>query len=110
VKELAKSSISTSVNFDPQLAGDRMSIEQRSASFEGLTLATTRREMLEAIIDALATTSAERLPVLLANQKALKQVVVTGRGFDHVLRRDWPGRWRFAPEDEATLRGLGNLL
>ena len=88
-----------------------MSIEQRTAGFTGLTLATTRREMLKAIIDALADVSAQRLPLLLSNRiKPLRRVVITGRGFDHVLRRDWPGRWRFDPEEEATLRGLGKLL
>jgi len=111
VKELARSKHSASVRFGPYLAGDRMSIEQRTAGFTGLTLATTRREMLKAIIDALASASAERLPLLLSNRaKPLRRVVVTGRGFDHVLRRDWQGRWRFAREEEATLRGLGLLL
>jgi hypothetical protein len=67
--------------------------------------------MLKAIIDALAGASAERLPLLLSDRvKPLKRVVVTGRGFDHVLRRDWRGKWRFAREEEATLRGLGNLM
>jgi xylulokinase len=111
VKELARSKSSSSLRFDPFLAGDRMSIEQRKAGFTGLTLATTRREMLKAIIDALAGASAERLPLLLSDRvKPLKRVVVTGRGFDHVLRRDWRGKWRFAREEEATLRGLGNLM
>jgi hypothetical protein len=26
-----------------------------------------------------------------------------------VLHRDWPGKWTFHSEDEATLRGLGRM-
>ena len=42
-----------------------MSVEQKQAAFAGLTLATTREEMLFAVIDTLAKSSAARLQLLL---------------------------------------------
>jgi xylulokinase len=109
--EVARLRVPPSVQFDPYLAGDRMSIEQRRGAFQNLTLATTRRDMLHAIIDSLAVASAARLPLLLSNGiKASRRVAVTGRGFDQILRRDWPGRWQFVTQTEASLRGLGKLI
>src|SRR5688572_8260120 len=101
------------VTFDPYLAGERTSIEQKRGAFSGLTLATTREDLLEAIIDALARVSAERLPLLQTRgTRMLRNVYVSGGVHDaleRVLHRDWPGRWTFKSIDEATLRGLGRL-
>ena len=46
------------IRFEPYLAGDRMSIDQKQASFTGLTLATTREDMLGAVLESLAQASA----------------------------------------------------
>jgi xylulokinase len=111
LNELSRKREGTAITFDPHLAGDRMSIEQPTGSFTGLTLSTTREQMLRAIIDSLAKASAARLPLLLRSGiKPRRDVVTTGRGFDPIMRRDWLGRWRFVHENEATLRGLGKLL
>jgi len=102
------------VTFEPYLAGERASIEQRRASFTGLTLATTREQMLEAVIESLVKASADRLGLLAVNDvKILRRVVVSGGSqdrLDEIFHRDWPGRWTFKAEDEATLRGLGALV
>ena len=102
------------VRFDPYLAGERTSIEQRRGAFTGLTLATTRQEMLRAVIEALVTASAQRLSLLdTGGVKILRKVVVSGGQqdrLDELFHRDWPGRWTFHAEDEATLRGLGRLV
>jgi xylulokinase len=101
------------VSFEPYLAGDRASIDQRRAAFTGLTLATTREQMLEAVIESLVRASADRLALLELNGvKILRQVVVSGGSqdrLDEIFHRDWPGRWTFKAEDEATLRGLALL-
>lgn len=100
------------VRFDPYLAGDRMSIEQKQAAFTGLTLATTREQMLAAVLDALAQASAARLDLLKETGAPIsRRVVVTGGAgrMNAVLHRDWPGTWTFHPENEATLRGLAKL-
>jgi xylulokinase len=102
------------VTFDPYLAGERTSVEQRRGAFTGLTLATTREQMLAAMIDALAKASAERL-TLLEQQNEMKtnrRVVVSGGKedrLDKLFHRDWPKSYTFKAEVEATLRGLGRL-
>jgi xylulokinase len=101
--------------FEPYLAGDRMEIEQRAGAFSGLTLATDRRDMLRAVIEALARTSAQRVELLReVNEVPIgRRVVLTGgasESLHRVLQRDWPGRWSFQVEDDATLRGLWRLV
>lgn len=101
------------VVFDPYMAGERTSIEQRQGAFTGLTLATTREQMLAAIIEALAKASAERLPLLASGKTPMRRTVVVSGGaedrLDRLMHRDWPGKWTFVPQTEATLRGLGTL-
>jgi xylulokinase len=104
----------TTVTFEPYLAGERTSIEQRQGAFTGLTLATTRTDMLAAVIESLVKASAERLTLLDTGEtKILRTVVVSGGAqdrLDELFHRDWPGRWTFRAEDEATLRGLARLV
>lgn len=100
------------VLFDPYLAGERVSIEQRRGAFHGLTLAATREQMLAAILEALIKASAERLPLLAATgTQPLRRVAVSGGAdrLDVLMRRDWPGRWDFRAVTDATMRGLGTL-
>ena len=100
------------VVFDPFMAGERTSITQRKAAFHGITLATTRTHLLSAIVEGLIRASAERLPLLAATgTQLLPDVAVSGGGdrLDKILRRDWPGRWKFHPTTDATMRGLGLL-
>jgi len=114
VRKLARCPLRNAVRFEPYLAGDRMSIQQRQGAFIGLTLSTTRLGMLSAVIESLAHAGAERLPLLRqGGVPILPTVMLSGgmhSGLDQVMRRDWPGRWRFQREDEATLRGLGSIL
>jgi xylulokinase len=114
VERLAMSDRETTVRFDPYLAGERTSIDQKQAAFTGLTLATTRNEMLAAVITSLAQASAARIDVLREVNKHINHRVVTSggtqRGIGKVLYRDWKGRWSFHAEREATLRGLARLI
>lgn len=101
------------VRFDPYLAGERTSIDQRKAAFTGLTLSTTRRNMLAAVIEALAQASAARLDLFAQlGVRLRRQVLVTGGakgGLADLFHRDWKGHWSFRQEPEATLRGLATL-
>ena len=69
--------------------------------------------MLSAIIESLAEASAARLPLLRQTKATMHHdVVVSGgvqNGLDRILHRDWPGKWSFRTEEEATLRGLSCL-
>jgi sugar (pentulose or hexulose) kinase len=102
------------VEFEPYLAGDRASIEQRHAAFNNLTLSTTREDMLGAMVKALARASADRLPLLQCGGMRIgRDVYVTGgvqRGLGKLLYRDWGRGWRFKPVEEATLKGLAKLV
>jgi len=100
------------VSFDPYMAGERTSIEQRRGAFHNLTLASTRENMLSAIIEGLTKASAERLPLLEATGTTLLRDVAVSGGSDHLdklMRRDWPGNWKFRSVTDATMRGLGLL-
>jgi sugar (pentulose or hexulose) kinase len=101
------------VRFDPYLAGERTSVEQRKAAFTGLTLSTTRLHMLAAVIESLAAASAARLDLFKQlGVKMRKDVMVTGGakgGLADLFHRDWKGKWTFHEEKEATLRGLGTM-
>lgn len=114
-ERLQKNRPTARVSFEPYLAGDRTSLEQRWAAFSGLSLSTTRDEMLAAILESLAVASAARLPLLATygGVKPRRTVMVTGgvqeAGLDRILLRDWPGKWTFQTQDEATLCGLGKL-
>lgn len=104
---------SGNVRFEPYMAGERTSIVQRQGAFTGLTLASTREQMLSAIVESLITASAERLPLLSASgTKLLRTVAVSGGSdrLDDIMRRDWPGKWKFRPVTDATMRGLGTLV
>jgi xylulokinase len=114
VRKLAARPAESSVLFEPYLAGDRMSIEQRTATFRGLTLSTTREQMLSAAIESLARASAARVKLLQTlGTRIDHHVTLSGgvsRGLGAVLHRDWPGKWTFKFEAEATLRGLSRLI
>jgi xylulokinase len=103
------------VRFDNHLAGSRTSLEQRTASFTGLTLSTTREDMLRAILQSLARESAARIR-LLADVNPIRinrQVLLTGGAggaLSQLLHRGWPGKWIFKEENEATLRGIWKLV
>jgi xylulokinase len=101
------------VRFEPYLAGERTSVEQRQGAFAGLTLATTREQMLAAVIDALAEASAARLDLFRQLGITMRRRVMltggAGDGLADLLHREWKGKWTFDIEEEATLRGLAKL-
>jgi xylulokinase len=102
-----------SVCFEPYLAGERTNVEQRTGAFVGLTLSTTREQMLAAVIQALAEASAARLDLFRQLHLPIRhRVMLTGGSADglaDLLHREWKGKWTFYVEEEATLRGLAKL-
>ena len=114
VHRLSKAGPSASggVTFDPYMAGERTSIEQRTGAFHGITLATKRGQMLSAIIEGLIRASGERLPLLESLGTSLLPTVMVSGGsdrLDKILHRDWPGRWTYRAVTDATMRGLGSI-
>jgi sugar (pentulose or hexulose) kinase len=111
VKELAADPSPSPVRFEPYLAGDRLSLEPKTAGFTGLTLATGRREMLKAVLDAWAELNARGLERIAERADPLPDVYVTGGGDEiaGALHARWPGSWRFHYLDEAALLGMARL-
>ena len=72
------------VVFDPYMAGERTSIVQRQGAFTGITLATTRENMLSAILEGLIKASAERFPILESTGTPLLPNVVVSGGADRL--------------------------
>jgi xylulokinase len=108
------------VRFRPYLAGDRTTLNQPRGGFAGMTLATTREDLLAAVLDGLAEASAARLPRLAAVGTPRPVVYVTGGAATDVMFRDWPAppaapastdgrRWEMRPLTEATLAGAAVL-
>jgi xylulokinase len=112
-RKLAKKPLDSGVKFDPYLAGDRVSLDQKTAGLTGLSLATTRDQMLGAIVESLTEASAKRLPLLQATGIKIHHDVLMSGGLAidlaEVLHRDWKGSWKFTYVDEATLKGLSRL-
>jgi xylulokinase len=103
---------SGTVRFEPYMAGERTSVEQRQGAFTGLTLASTRANMLSAVVEGLIRVSAERLPLLAScGTPLLRTVAVSGGAdrLDRLMHRDWPGTWRYRAVTDATMRGLAVL-
>ncbi len=104
---------SGTVRFEPYMAGERTSIDQRQGAFTGLTLASNRTQMLSAVVEGLIRASAERLPLLAATGTPLLRTVAVSGGsdrLDQLLHRDWPGQWKYRAVTDATMRGLGTLV
>ncbi len=100
------------VRFEPFLAGDRMSIRQRRASFEGIDRSVRREDLLRAILEAIARRNAEGMEILTKDVKPLPDVFVAGGGdwLSDFYHRAWPGDgWRFHPVEDATYKGLARL-
>jgi len=117
VLKLARQTVKTSTTCEPFFAGSRTSIEQPTGAFSGMNLATSREEMLTALIQSLAKASAERVTHLrkVTPHKVLTDVLRTGgagKVLGAVMYKSWPSYktpWRFADVPEATVMGLGRL-
>ena len=100
------------VIFQPYLAGDRTSMDSRAAAFENLTLATDRRAMLQAAIAALAKASQERFE-RLAKIHPIRGPIYTMGGQEElaaIMKRYWPGDWKFQPREHEALGGLVKMV
>jgi xylulokinase len=104
---------SAGVQFEALLAGDRTSLEERRGAFDGLTLATTREDMLAAVVQALTDESRQRLQSLQAVHKIEAEVYVMGgeQVLAGHLHRHWPEpkRWKFTPLAGEAMPGLAKL-
>lgn len=111
VKQAVEREAPSPVKFRPYLAGDRLSIRQKTGAFDKLTLATTREDMLKAILDAWADLNSRGLRRLRSRAQLLPDVYVSGGGDDvaSALHGRWPGKWNFRYIEEAALAGMAKM-
>ncbi|MEM8874511.1 MAG: FGGY-family carbohydrate kinase [Planctomycetota bacterium] len=94
---------STDVAFDLRLAGSRTEIDQPTGGMSGLTLGSTRDDILGAIVAALDRSRRERLAKLESlGTPLLDDVILTGGG---ATPHPWTDRFNVRLEEEATLCG-----
>jgi len=113
--DASDSAADSPIQFENYLAGSRTSLEQPTASFTGLSLSTTRDDLLRSILHSLSRQSAARIRLLMQVNpiRIHRQVLLTGgvqAGLSQLLHRGWPGKWNFKEEEEATLRGICKLV
>ncbi|MGN6724460.1 MAG: xylulokinase [Tepidisphaeraceae bacterium] len=110
VAQLARRPMQDDVVFDARIAGSRTEVEPIAGALSRLTLGTSREMILSALLESLATQSAERFDRFnAAGVRYGRDLFTTGGGakeLSRVLCRDWPGRWKRRSASEATARGL----
>jgi sugar (pentulose or hexulose) kinase len=101
----------SNITCEPWFAGDRTSLAQKTAALSGLTLATTREDLLAALIGGLVQTSAQRYDHLTKVHPIAPLVYTMGGGTDlgEAMHRAWRGRHRFVPIAGDALAGLVKL-
>ena len=101
----------TDVTFAPYLAGDRTATEARTASFEHLTLATKRQDMLEAVIRSLAQASRQRFERLSKIHPICAEIFTMGGQADlaDIMYAHWPGKHTFTALESEAMTGLNRL-
>ncbi len=104
-------STADSLSFSPYLAGDRTSLDQPIAAFSGLTLATTREDLLQALVQSIIHESRRRYVRLSSLQRIRPTVYTMGgaSGLARAMHAAWPGAHRFRPIAGEALAGLVTL-
>jgi sugar (pentulose or hexulose) kinase len=102
----------TTVHFAPYLAGDRHSIEQRRASFDGITLESGREDFLAAVLVGIMEPIRMALDIYKDRVKLGREIVLTGGLVNSVplyfKERMFP-QFRFRTVDGCTSLGNGRL-
>ena len=102
----------TAVKLDPPyLGGDRLQVEPRAAGFTGVTLGTTRDDLLAAVVAAMRAGHTAALATVGFDPAAGGRVYLTGGGAE-VVRRVLPEYARAAVTmvTEGSLRGCARLF
>lgn len=106
-----RTATSGKVDFAPFLAGDRTAMQARSASFEHLTLATTRQDMLGAAITALTIASRQRFDRLAKIHPIQTDIFTMGGQAELavIMHAHWPGKHAFTTLENEAMNGLNRL-
>lgn len=108
LKKLLEKKGSSSVNFNPYLAGDRTSLRQKKASFSGLTLTTTRDDCMFALMEGTVGRMKKTLEKMAKLIDLDKTIYLTGGGANEALmgykRRLFSG-FNIVVKDNCSLQG-----
>ncbi len=96
---------------EPWFAGDRMSIAQKTASLAGLTLGTTREEILAGIVAGLVQERARGYGELAKVHRIERKVYTMGGATElaGAMHDAWPRKHTFVPIEADALAGLVKL-
>ena len=99
------------VSFAPYLAGDRTAMEERTGSFEHLTLATSREDMLRAALRSLTQASRRRFERLAEITDIEPEIFTMGGQTElaDIMHGHWPGKHTFTPLENEAMTGLSRL-
>lgn len=98
----------TPVTFDPYLAECRQSLERRTASWKGLTLGSTRKEMLASLLDSMQTVLSDTVACASESTGMDSVIKITGgMTADSIMKlkaRKFPG-YTFEHKDDCCVLG-----
>ncbi len=97
----------------PFLGGSRYSLEQKKAAFDGVTLETTREDLLLSVIRGNAAYHGDHLKEVGRMVKLGRKVVTTGGGAKIggyiEAKRRWTGDFEYEYQDQSSLAGAAML-
>jgi sugar (pentulose or hexulose) kinase len=97
----------------PFLGGSRYSVERKKANFLGVTLETTREDMLLAVIRGNARYHGQHLEELRGMVKLGQRVMTSGGGAKMggyiEAKRRWTGAFEYLYQDQSSVRGAAML-
>ncbi|MBM4091087.1 MAG: hypothetical protein FJ276_16950, partial [Planctomycetes bacterium] len=97
----------------PFLAGSRYALERMKAAFSGITLQTTRDDLLMSLLRGNAMYHGQHLRELTAMVPLGKRVMMSGGGAkvrgSQDVRRRWTGDFEFLYQDQSSLLGAAML-
>ncbi len=102
----------SSVTYVPYLMGSRYSQEPLKAAFEGLTVETTRREMLAALVRGLCRYQGRHLDELSRRMRLTDCILVSGGAVNEALmraKRRWMRGCDYRMESESSMMGAAQL-
>ena len=102
----------SSVTYVPYLMGSRYSQEPLRAAFEGLTVETTRREMLAALVRGLCRYQGRHLDELSRQMPLTDCILVSGGAVNEALmraKRRWMRDCDYRMESESSMMGAAQL-
>jgi len=102
----------TSVTYTPYLMGSRYSLEPLKAELLGLTQATTREEILAAIVRGLCAYQKGHLDEIATNVPLRSTIHLTGGAVSSAIiraKRKWMRDCEYVHEEESSVKGAAML-